>query len=304
MEIVFGDYSLGIRKSDVSYIFSYSAGGLDSLKKGGGEYLYRVPHLAFWRATTDNDRGSGFSKKSAMWMGADLFSTTVDFSMTVDGTELDYAALTEGVDALFKSPLRNAKKASITFNYLTATSPHARVSVTYSCKEDEKGLRVDYTYTGTEGLPSLPLCGLRFTLPFVASAFEWDGLSGETYPDRMEGAVEGHYIENGLPVCPYAMCQEYGMHMKTQKLLVRAKGRKLEVRAVDENGFNFSLLGNSPHEMEAAYHPYELAQPVRSYLTIAAAVRGVGGIDSWRSDVQPPYRLDAASSYSTSFILL
>ena len=80
MEIVFGDYSLGIRKSDVSYIFAYNLGGLDSLNKGGKEFFYRVPSLAFWRASTDNDRGNGFSRRSCMWMGADLF-LLICFSM-------------------------------------------------------------------------------------------------------------------------------------------------------------------------------------------------------------------------------
>ena len=86
MEIVFGDVSLGVAHNGTHYIFAYDKGGLDSLEKEGREYLYRVPYLSFWRATTDNDRGNGFSKRSAMWMGADLFSDVVSFEATIRTT--------------------------------------------------------------------------------------------------------------------------------------------------------------------------------------------------------------------------
>ena len=88
MEIVFGDLSLGVLKEADEYIFAYNTGGLESLKTGGHEHLYRTPSLAFWRASTDNDRGSGFSKASSIWMGADLFYNVENFSVTADGTLL------------------------------------------------------------------------------------------------------------------------------------------------------------------------------------------------------------------------
>lgn len=50
-----------------------------------------------------------------------------------------------------------------------------------------------------KGLPELPALGLRFIMPTKAN-FEYEGLSGETYPDRMAGGVEGIYKVAGLPV--------------------------------------------------------------------------------------------------------
>ena len=305
MEIVFGDYSLGIRNSDVSYIFAYNLGGLDSLNKGGKEFFYRVPSLAFWRATTDNDRGNGFSRRSCMWMGADLFFNVDDFSAVIDGKMLTQSDLrAPGNNMFFDSPLRHAEEASITFFLSTCTSPSAKVCVKYSVSGKSDGIRVDYTYTGCEGLPEFPLCGMRFILPFRTESFDWRGLSGETYPDRMDGGVKGTWHSEGIPECPYVMAQDYGMHMNTESLTVKSTdGESLTVESLPDSTFNFSLLAWTPQELEAAYHPIDLPLKRRSYLTIAAAVRGVGGIDSWGSDVSPAFRLDASKEYRISFIL-
>lgn len=42
----------------------------------GYEWLYRCPKPTFWRALTDNDRGSKFHIKSGNWLAADMF---IDF---------------------------------------------------------------------------------------------------------------------------------------------------------------------------------------------------------------------------------
>lgn len=43
---------------------AYAQGGLESIVKDGYEWLYRCPKPTFWRALTDNDRGSKFHIKS------------------------------------------------------------------------------------------------------------------------------------------------------------------------------------------------------------------------------------------------
>lgn len=305
MEIVFGDLSLGVRKGGASYIFAYNLGGIESLEKDGNEYLYRAPSLAFWRATTDNDRGNGFSKRSALWMGADAFSDVEGYEVEIDGREVPLSSLiAPGNNELISSPLRKADNVSIVFHFRTCTAPSASVSVRYSLEEDKDGVKVDYSYKGVPGLPELPVCGLRFILPFKAEAFEWDGLSGETYPDRLYGAVRGHYRIEGLPLCPYAMVQEYGMHMHTSELGIKCGNKELCIKAESDDGFSFSLLPASPMALENAYHNIDLPPQRYSYLTIAAAVRGVGGIDSWGSDVGKDAHIDSSGSYSVSFRII
>ena len=304
MEIVFGDVSLGVAHNGTHYIFAYDKGGLDSLEKEGREYLYRVPYLSFWRATTDNDRGNGFSKRSAMWMGADLFSDVVSFEATIDGTQLTGQDLVApSNNALLDSPLRHAGAMSITFRYSTCTEPKAGVEVTYSIAEGQDGVRVDYSYEGVPGLPELPVCGMRFVLPFRIDSYEWDGLSGETYPDRLYGAQEGHWVQESVPVCPYAVAQDYGMHMGTHRLEIKVSGQSLVLCQEDEP-FSFSLLPNSAQELEMAWHPADLPLYRRTYLTVAAALRGVGGIDSWGSDVSDCCHIDPAQDHHMSFRII
>ena len=304
MEIVFGDVSLGVAHNGTHYIFAYDKGGLDSLEKEGREYLYRVPYLSFWRATTDNDRGNGFSKRSAMWMGADLFSDVVSFEATIDGTKLTGQDLVApSNNALLDSPLRHACAMSITFRYSTCTEPKAGVEVTYSIAEGQDGVRVDYSYEGVPGLPELPVCGMRFVLPFRIDSYEWDGLSGETYPDRLYGAQEGHWVQESVPVCPYAVAQDYGMHMGTHRLEIKVSGQSLVLCQEDEP-FSFSLLPNSAQELEMAWHPVDLPLYRRTYLTVAAALRGVGGIDSWGSDVSDSCHIDPAQDHHMSFRII
>lgn len=65
LHIIYGDAALGVQTKKFQYIFSYEKGGLESLKINNKEWLYRIPTPTFWRATTDNDRGNGFSVKAA-----------------------------------------------------------------------------------------------------------------------------------------------------------------------------------------------------------------------------------------------
>ena len=65
LHIIYGDATFGVNGKEFQYIFSYERGGLESLKVHDKEWLYRVPTPTFWRATTDNDRGSGFNLKAA-----------------------------------------------------------------------------------------------------------------------------------------------------------------------------------------------------------------------------------------------
>ena len=73
LRVVYGDYTLGVHGDGFDYIFSYSQGGLESIVKNGYEWLYRCPKPTFWRALTDNDRGSRFHIKSGSWLASDMF---------------------------------------------------------------------------------------------------------------------------------------------------------------------------------------------------------------------------------------
>lgn len=302
MEIVFSDCNLGVKGENFHYIFSYREAGLESLYKDGKQWLFRAPKPTFWRASTDNDKGSSFPYNSAEWMGADLFIKCVNIEVEIDNNKLSFADITApNNNSLINSALRAADEMKITFTYKTAT--HIPATVLLSYRVDESGkIKTDFVYQGVKGLPSLPALGLRFIFPFSVSGYIYDGLSGETYPDRKKGGEEGVFEIKGMPITAYLVPQECQNHMDTKSLTVFHGEKKLDI-TMDTSPFPFSLLPYTALELESAYHQDELPETGRSVLSIYAKVRGVGGINSWGADVREKYHIAADEDYSMSFYI-
>lgn len=307
LKIIFGDCTLGVKKAGYHYIFSYTRGGLESLNKNGKEWLYRETTPTFWRALTDNDRGSQFGFKSAMWLGADSYRRVKEVKVFVD----------EKAIPLPIAPVNNqytnqeyATTIEIIFTLETTTIPSTTVDVSYKIIETGE-LVISMKYHGKKGLPELPLLGLRFIMPTKAKYFEYEGLSGETYPDRMAGGEAGTYKVEGLPVTPYLVPQDCGVHMGTKWVEITRDTTKnnadtsndeFSLRFEQQNGdFAFSALPFTAEELENATHMEELPPERRTVLLMLAKVRGVGGINSWGADVEKDYRISAEEDHEFTF---
>ena len=309
LRVIYGDSTLGVKGFEFHYIFSYARGGLESLNKKGKEWMFRVPRPTFWRATTCNDRGNGFSQKSAMWLGADLFTKHVGGSVKINGKEIP----------LPMQPNNNhfsneefADTVEITFVFETYTVPGTTVLVTYLVESDGK-ITVTMVYHGHQDLPQLPALGIRIIMPTVATGFEYEGLSGETYPDRMAGGIPGVYKVEGLPVTPYLVPQECGVHMDTKWVEITRNttlsnadvdGEEFSLRfeKADKN-FAFSCLPYTASELENATHQEDLPPPRRTVLLMLAKVRGVGGIQAWGADVEEEYHISGKEDVTFSFVI-
>lgn len=285
LTVIEGDVTLGVKGEGFEVLFSYVEGGPVSLVYGGMQWLYRAPKPAFWRGTTENDKGNGFSARSAVWMGADLWSRCTGWQVTK----------------------KSGDTVSIRYQYATPTVPEATVEVDYTV--DRLGtVQVRAVYHGQQSLPQLPLFGIRFATPQPVGDVQWLGLSGETYPDRKKGADYGMHRETPAPP-RYLVPQEYGCHCDTRWVRlgsVNAHAQHtaaLELAADGENSFAFSALPYTPQELEAAQHVEELPQTCRTVVSVLGAVRGVGGIDSWGADVEPDYHVDAAQEHTVSFYI-
>ena len=307
LRVVYGDVTLGLGGEGFHYIFSYQTGGMESLVAGGREWLYRTPKPTFWRALTDNDRGCQFHLTSGIWLAADMFIRVTGAEVAVDGKPIPLPMATENNRYTGNE---TADRVAITFHYRTVTAPAATVDVTYDVTADGR-IRVTCAYHGVPGLPELPVFGLRLVMPTKAVGFTYEGLSGETYPDRMAGGVPGVYEVKGLPVTPYVVPQECGMHMQTKWVRVtrdsalsnvrsEVPASSLTVCAVDAP-FAFSCLPYTAEELENATHHEELPPQRRTVLCVYGAVRGVGGINSWGADVQPPYHISGEGEIAFSF---
>ena len=205
-----------------------------------------------------------------------------------------------------------AENIVVKFVYETVTNPRTTVDVIYSVENTGK-ITVSVSYKGVKGLPQLPVFGLRFIMPTLADKYMYEGLSGETYPDRMAGGVKGVYEINDLSLTPYLVPQECGMRMGTDWLEVTRhtslnnsrKDNSAQILRIEkkEDTFAFSCLPYTASEIENATHHEELPPARRTVLCIYGAVRGVGGIDSWGSDVEDAYHIDAEKDITYSFVI-
>lgn len=309
LEVIYGDVTLGVKGEaggrGFHYIFSYAAGGPVSFAVDGREWLYRAPRPVFWRAVTDNDRGCGFPLKSGMWLAADMFIRCTGIAVAVDGEEIPLPC----------APANNAYSAEekaenirVVYTYETVTNPSAKVTVAYQV--DAAGnIQVNAHYYGQKGLPELPVFGMRFVMPTRAERFVYRGLSGETYPDRKAGGTAGTYEVEGLPVTPYLVPQDCGMHMDSDWVEVwrstaldnSRKGTEGKALRFEMDKLAFSCLPYTAAELENAFHQEELPPARRTVLCIYGAVRGVGGINSWGADVEEAYHVDGEKDIECSF---
>ena len=306
--IVIGDVTIGIQGQDFAYIFSVGMGGMESLYKDGKEWLYRAPRPAFWRAATDNDRGNGFVFRSAVWSAADRFVRCVKVTARMDEQEISMPPAPENNKY---NGDETCDRFEISYTYETPTVPVTEVTVSYLVESDGR-IHVQVDYLGKQGLPELPVLGLRFLMPTAAEGYTYEGLSGETYPDRMAGGIPGVYEVQGLPVTPYMVPQDCGMHMQTKWLEIVRKtsldntdrgerSSRLKITAEEGKHFAFSCLPYTAQELENAMHHEELPPARRTVVSILGAVRGVGGIDSWGADVEDPYHISGEQNISYGF---
>ena len=306
--IVIGDVTIGIQGQDFAYIFSVGMGGMESLYKDGKEWLYRAPRPAFWRAATDNDRGNGFVFRSAVWSAADRFVRCVKVTARMDEQEISMPPAPENNKY---NGDETCDRFEISYTYETPTVPVTEVTVSYLVESDGR-IHVQVDYLGKRGLPELPVLGLRFLMPTAAEGYTYEGLSGETYPDRMAGGIHGVYEVQGLPVTPYMVPQDCGMHMQTKWLEIVRKtsldntdrgGRSSRLKITAEEGkhFAFSCLPYTAQELENAMHHEELPPARRTVVSILGAVRGVGGINSWGADVEDAYHISGEQDITYGF---
>ena len=271
-----GDGAWGVRGEGFELLFSHSQAGPASLHYGNSQFLWRGPRPAYWRAPTENDIACGFPQKSAIWSAVDKYQTCT------------------GNEVLQQSE----ERFTIRYTFTAAVMPDLRTEVTYSV--DRSGnLDVSVAYHGGKDRPQLPLFGLRFATPKPIVETQWLGLSGETYPDRKKGGIFGLHSE--IPhIANYLVPQECSNHENTHyaKFLTETDALILEKK---DEPFSFSAIPYSHEQLEQAFHVEELPDPVRTVVTVCSKMRGVGGIDTWGSDVEPAYHVSAEEDITLNF---
>lgn len=281
MTVIHGDVNIGVKGNGFHVIFSRVDGGIVALRYDGQEWITRPPMPVFWRATTDNDRGNKFSVDSAVWMGAGQFMQYGNQDVEVMESETE---------------------VTVCYTYGLSVVPKTTARVTYRVTPDGK-IRVTVRYNGREGLPELPLFGMRFRLLDTADRFSWYGMGpDENYCDRAEGARLGIYHSTPEEnMSRYLVPQECGNRTGVRWLEVTdRRGGGLKFTAVD-TPFEMSVLPYTAEELEAALHPEELPVPHYTIVNILAKQRGVGGDDSWGAPVYPEYCISGEEDLEVIF---
>ena len=278
LTVTHGDGALGVRGQDFEILFSKPEGGPVSLRRQGREWLWRAPRPALWRAATENDLGNGFARRASVWQAADCWQECTAMEVTEE----------------------SGKRVCVRYSYAAPAIPGLSITVDYQV--DTLGqVLVDCNMLPATGLPELPCFGLRFSTPCPLDRVEWQGLGGETYPDRKQGGVYGAHSET--PHIPnYLVPQECGCHWDTTRALLRQGGARLELQQA-ETPFGFSAIPYTPRQLDAAFHKEELPVPTRTVVTVYGAMRGVGGIDSWGAQPETGYQLPSGTSYRLKFLM-
>lgn len=267
VEVIQGDVNIGIKGDGFLVMLSKAEGGMASLQYDGVEYITRAPKTSFWRACTDNDRGSKHGTLRNQWFGVGLFPKLLDVRVTEAECE-----------------------AGVTFVHELQTSPRTTQEVTYTVSGDG-AVQVTAVYHGVEGLPTLPVFAMDFKLKEKYHNFRYYGLGPEeNYIDRKEGARLGVFENTAEGNMPY--------YLVPQECGNRTGVRWLEVTTDDGEGLRFeacdkfleaSVLPYSAYELENASHREELPKSHYTWVRMIEAQMGVGGDDSWGAPVQEQF---------------
>ncbi|MCB2340667.1 glycoside hydrolase family 2 TIM barrel-domain containing protein [Clostridium estertheticum] len=281
IQVVHGDVNIGVKNDDFSVLFSKQEGGMVSLRYDGIEMITRAPMPIYWRAMTDNDKGTNHGFRCGQWLQASMFQSCIDVNLIED----DYSITVE-------------------YTYALLAGIQAEVKIAYTVYSNGE-IKVSCDYKGVKGMPELPIFGMAFKLSSDYDNFKWYGNGPEeNYVDRLHGATLGIFeklVEEN--VSGYIVPQESGNHTGVRWAKIK-----------DKNGFGIEFegskvpfeLGVSPYtafELQNAYHHNELPKVNYTVVTIAAKQMGVGGDDSWGAPVHKEYLIDSSKDIHFEFTM-
>lgn len=246
----------------------------------GGRVIFDSPvEPNFWRALTDNDRGSHQAVRCGCWKYA-------------------------GSDAKFRLDRvkENGEQVVLETSFEVYTQPVSTGKIIYTVTT--RGIHVQYEFRAGHDLPEIPEIGLKFTLPNEYYRLDYLGRGPhENYIDRALSADVGlHKLNIDELYVPYLKPQEHGERTGVRYALLVSPEGKLRFEADKEMEINVSKY--TPEQLENAKHSYELPESKSLTVRIIARQMGVGGYDSWGAHTLDKYKNKADKTYSLSFSII
>ena len=302
--VVRGNQNVGIHGKYFDIDFSRKNGGLISMQYKGKEILARKPMLCFYRASTDNDRGCNYMFDSGVWEFVERWQRCTGFEVEESETEASVKytyelPVCEGGMLIVNN---KREKPSVMENHGNGRKG-ITADICYTVHADGK-MNVRLKYHGAKGLPELPLFGLQFVLKKEFDHFTYYGIGpDENYLDRNNGGKMGIFSSTAdKNMAGYLKPQSCGNRTETRWVEVNDGQTGIRFTAAErEKPFQFTVLHNSETELETAAHHEELPAPRYTYVKILPVHMGIGGDDSWGSQVRENCRVMPDQEIEYSF---
>lgn len=257
---------------------------LSSIKIGGEELLAAPVRLNFWRALTDNDRGTRASSRLGCWREAgDTPGIYNNTKFSIEGYKI----------------LDGGKKVIVTCGAAVCTQPESTASIIYTITS--KGIEIDLQFFPDDSLPEIPEVSMLFELPgdFENITYLGEG-PYENYIDRRNGTKIGVYTTTVTDMyTDYLKPQECGN--RTGVRYATLVGDKKTFTLIAEPVMEFNAGHYLPLELENAWHKKELPASSRTVVRAIARQQGVGGYDSWGAKCNDKYLNKTDRTYRLKF---
>lgn len=277
--------SLRVMSEDVNIRFERrERNQLVSIKVGGEELLQQPMRFNFWRALTDNDRGSRAGSRLGCWR--DAGDTPGIYNNTKWSIE-NYKILDGG------------KKIVVVSGARVCTQPESRGQVIYTITST--GMEIDMQFYPDDSLPEIPEVGLLFELPPDFENVTYLGAGPEeNYIDRCSAAKIGLYSTTVTDLyTDYLKPQECGN--RTGVRYATIVGNKKVFSLVAEPSMELNVSHWLPKEIENAWHRKELPPVNKTVVRCIARQQGVGGYDSWDAHCNEIYKNKTDKVYRLKF---
>jgi len=306
---------------------------LTSYKIAGKELLAAPLRMNFWRAPTDNDRGSKMPIVCAIWRtaGESAQVTYRSGSSTIVSSEA--TGSTNRKSKIENSPTL-AYDLAIPVGKTTARieytiSPDGKIAVAMRLRPDAgndsgsgktaaaksgknaktaPATRAAKTAQGAalDKLPDLPRVGMTYAIAPEYDTWTWFGRGPvENYCDRHTSAFVGRYSGPVTKLWhPYIEPGETGNRTDIRwSTFTDAAGRGLRVRATGGQLLEMTAWPFDQADLELKHHPTDI--PLRDHVTLQITHKqmGLGGENSWGAWPLAKYRLPADKEYSYSYEL-
>ena len=265
---------LVIQCTDMEVRFNTVYGTLVSWIYEGQQLLEQGPKLAFWRATTDNDRG--FSHHAERWKAFGLDQLKQHINAVNWETSDEGQAVKVLITARIAPPIRSWG-IDCTCEYTVYNTGDIVLRV--------KG------FPAENGPQTLPRIGFEFRLPKQFEHATWYGRGpGESYVDTRQANRVGLYTKTVDELFTnYTFPQENGNRSEVRWVAVtNARGTGLLALGMPE--LNFSLHRYTVEQLENARHTYDLQDSGQLIWHLDYAQNGIGS-NSCGPDVLPQHRL-------------